>query len=130
MKKKISKTNMCLLYNDEGKILVMNRVKSDWPGLTFPGGHILENEEIKRSVIREFYEETGLEISNLEFVGIKEWVNQLMVDRCYLYRTKTFRGDIKSSIEGEVFWIDEEEIKNYSLSTDFIEIYNILKGMS
>jgi len=28
--------NMCMIYDGE-KVLVQDRVKSDWPGITFPG---------------------------------------------------------------------------------------------
>ena len=36
-------TNICLVYKDN-KILVIDRKKKDWPGLTFPGGHVEKNE--------------------------------------------------------------------------------------
>ena len=32
-------TNMCLIYKDN-QILVQERTKSDWPGITLPGGHV------------------------------------------------------------------------------------------
>ena len=54
-------TNICLIYKDD-QILVIDRKKKDWPGLTFPGGHVERNENFNDSVIREVYEETGLKI--------------------------------------------------------------------
>jgi len=30
--------NMCMIYDDKGNILVQDRLKKDWPGVTFPGG--------------------------------------------------------------------------------------------
>ena len=57
-------TNMCLVYKGD-QILVQNRKKNSWPGITFPGGHIEENESFVESTIREIKEETGLTISNL-----------------------------------------------------------------
>ena len=56
-------TNMCMVYSGD-KILVLNRVKKDWPGLTFPGGHVEDGELFSESVIREMKEETGLTIRN------------------------------------------------------------------
>ena len=35
--------NMCMIYDGE-KVLVQERVKSDWPGITFPGGHVERGE--------------------------------------------------------------------------------------
>ncbi|SUP60902.1 nucleoside triphosphate pyrophosphohydrolase [Weissella viridescens] len=58
---------------DTHQILVENRHNPNWPGVTFPGGHIDTGETITASVIREAYEETGLTISHPKLVGIKEW---------------------------------------------------------
>ena len=38
--------------------------RKDWPGFTFPGGHVEDDESIVDSVIREVKEETGLNIQN------------------------------------------------------------------
>ena len=35
--------NMCMIYDGE-KVLVQERVKADWPGITFPGGHVERGE--------------------------------------------------------------------------------------
>ena len=70
---KISKTilsNMCMIYKDD-EILVINRTKKDWPGISFPGGHVEENETLEESVIREMKEETGLNIKNPILCDIK-----------------------------------------------------------
>jgi 8-oxo-dGTP diphosphatase len=47
-------TNMCMLYDGEGRFLVQLRQKQDWPGLNFPGGHVEDGEDIPSSVIRVF----------------------------------------------------------------------------
>lgn len=58
-------TNMCMIY-DKDKVLVQDRIKDDWKGIVFPGGHVEPQESFVDSVIREVYEETGLTISNVE----------------------------------------------------------------
>ena len=45
-------TNMCMVY-DGNRILVQDRMNPNWPGITFPGGHIEPNESFVESVIRE-----------------------------------------------------------------------------
>ena len=71
---KITKlTVMCMVYKEDRSFLVENRLKKDWPGLTFPGGHVEDNELIVDAVIREMKEETGLEVSSLEPRGYMEW---------------------------------------------------------
>ena len=63
-------TNMCLLKKDN-QILVQERIKDDWPGLTFPGGHVEKGEGLKDAMIREFKEETGITLLNPILKGIE-----------------------------------------------------------
>ena len=44
-----------------------------------------------------------------------------------LFKTKSFKGELKASKEGEIFFIKEEDIEKYPLSNDFLEIYKKLK---
>ena len=55
-------TNLCMIYDDAGNLLVQDRKDPQWPGITFPGGHVEPGESFVESVIREVYEETGLTI--------------------------------------------------------------------
>ena len=124
---KVILSNMCMVYNDNNEILVQMRIKKDWGGLTFPGGHVEDNESLIESVIREMKEETGLIIKNPRLVGVYEWPwenNSRYL--AFLYKTNEYEGDILSSKEGEVFWIKKENIKDYKLSTDFEDIFNIM----
>ena len=119
-------SNMCMVYKGD-MILVINRTKSDWPGLSFPGGHLEENETLEESVVREMKEETGLEIKNPKLCAIKEWdwgngVRYLGL----LYKTNDFKGELKSSNEGEVFWINKRDINKYELSQDFLELFKMI----
>ncbi len=113
-------TNMCMVYDGE-QILVLNRVKKDWPGLTFPGGHVEKGELFTESVIREMYEETGLIISDPEYVGKIVWPlpDKGINDVALLYRTNKFKGEILASKEGEVFFIKKSELAQFAYSLDF-----------
>lgn len=120
-------TNMCMVY-DGDNILVMNRVKRDWPGLTFPGGHVEKDELFSESVIREMFEETGLTISDLEYVGQIVWPlpNKKINDVALLYRTNSFTGTVKKSREGEVFFIKKSELHSYEFSLDFDKVLALM----
>ncbi len=108
----VALTNMCMIYDDKGNVLIEEKVGRNYKGLIFPGGHLERGEPIVDSVIREIKEETGLTISDLQICGVKDWIqkdgSRYIV---FLYKTNSFSGEIKSSSEGEVFWIPLDELK-------------------
>ncbi len=119
-------TNMVMVYKNE-KMLVINRKKSDWPGLSFPGGHVEEGESIEKSVYREIKEETGLTLKSVKLCAIKEWKREENNRYLgFLYKSDDFEGEIHSSKEGEIFWIDKKDINKYPLSEDFEELFELI----
>ena len=120
-------TNMTMVY-DGDRILVMNRVKKDWPGLTFPGGHVEADELFTESAIREMKEETGLVVKNLEYVGQIVWPmpEKGINDVALLFKTSDFSGEVLASREGEVFFIKKSEIDNYAFSLDFDKVLALM----
>jgi 8-oxo-dGTP diphosphatase len=112
--------NLCMIYDGEGNVLLQNRRKKVWPGVTFPGGHVEKGESLVLSVIREIKEETGLEIRNVKLCGVKEWFDeQGERSMVFFYKTGDFSGQLHSSEEGEVFWAPLESLKEYRLANDF-----------
>ena len=123
---KVEITNICLIYKGN-KILVQERHKSDWPGLTFPGGHVKKGEDFDKAVKREVKEETGLTIKKAILCGIEEFKN----DNCdrnimLYYKTNEFTGKLKDFKEGKVFWIDKKDLDKYDLSLDLKRIYKVM----
>lgn len=113
-------TNMCMIYDKTGRVLVQNRQAKEWPGLTFPGGKVEKQESFVASVIREVKEETGLTIKNPQLCGIKQF--QDAKDARYVvlfYKTMEYTGELESSDEGEVFWIARKNLHKYQLAADF-----------
>ena len=121
-------TNICLVYKDD-EILVVDRKKKDWPGLTFPGGHVEVDEDFNASVIREVKEETGLNIKNPILCGIEEFKTE-KEDRYLMlyYKTNKFSGKLKESKEGKVFWIKRKELDKYKLSLDLKRILKVMES--
>lgn len=125
---KIVLTTMCMVYDGKGNVLVEDRVNPYWPGITFPGGHVEPGESITQSVIREIREETGLEISSPEICGLKQFPTKDGGRYIVLfYKTDKFKGELCPSDEGDVFWINESELSNYRLASDFDEMFEIFK---
>ncbi|MBQ3551619.1 MAG: 8-oxo-dGTP diphosphatase [Clostridia bacterium] len=119
-------TNMCMIY-DEDRILVQDRMNPDWPGITFPGGHVEKGESFVDSVIREVKEETGLDIFNVRLCGVKQFT---MSDGSYRYivfffKTNAYFGELISSDEGNVFWIDRKDLPCYALADGFLNMLEV-----
>ena len=122
-------TNMCMIY-DKNRILVQDRKNPDWPGITFPGGHVEPKESFVDSVIREVKEETGLDITNVQLCGMKQFTQEEGEYRyiVLLYKTNTFSGELKSSEEGQVFWIKKDELKDYVLADGFETMFEVFEN--
>jgi len=124
-------TNMCMVYDDNGNVLVQDRVDPNWSGITFPGGHVEYMESFSDSVIREIKEETGLDIKNPVLCGVKQF--QTEEDERYvvfLYKTNCFSGELKSSREGKVFWVKREELLTYKLVSNFKQMLKVFESDS
>jgi len=113
-------TNMCMIRRGN-EVLVQERKNPDWPGVTFPGGHVEAGESFVSSVIREVKEETGLDIRDARLCGVKQWTHRRGEYRyiVFLYQTDTFSGELQESDEGRVFWVPLDEIMNYPLAEGF-----------
>ena len=103
-------TNLCMICNGS-KVLVEDKIGKGADGIIFPGGHVEEHEPIVDAVIREMKEETGLTIEKPQICGIKEWINEdgsrYVV---FLFRANRFTGELSSSAEGQVLWLEKEEV--------------------
>ncbi len=103
-------TNMCML-RDGTRVLVEEKAGEDAGGIVFPGGHVEPGEPVTDSVIREMREETGLTVEGPKLAGIKEWINEdgsrYVV---FLFTADRFSGELASSDEGRVFWMERDEV--------------------
>ncbi len=121
---KVEFTNMCMIY-DKNKVVVIDRQKKDWPGITFPGGHVELGESFTDSVIREVNEETGLTIISPQLCGIKDWCENDCRYIVLFYKTNKFSGNLESSDEGKVWWEAIENLPNLKLSNDMNDMLRV-----
>ena len=119
--------NMCMITSGD-MVLVQDRKNPDWPGVTFPGGHVEKGESFVDSVIREVFEETGLTIEDPVLCGTKQF--QTKEDARYVvffFRATKFSGALKSSDEGEVFWIRRQDLGSYPLAPDMEAMVQVME---
>lgn len=113
-------TNMCMVYDGAGNILVQDRLDPEWPGVTFPGGHVEPGESFTKAVIREVWEETGLTIEKPQLCGLKQfWEDDGTRYIVILYKADQFSGKLRSSSEGRMFWIKRGDLERYRLPVGF-----------
>ena len=124
MFEKVEFTNMCMVC-DKNKVVVINRKKKDWPGITFPGGHVELGESFTDAVIREIQEETGLIIHSPQLCGIKDWCDKGIRYQLLFYKTNKFSSEIVSSDEGEVWWENIDNLPNLNLALDMMDMLKV-----
>ena len=107
---------LCYVEKD-GQYLMLHRTKKEndmhenlWVGL---GGKFEPGESPEDCVIREVYEESGLLIQNPILKGIMTFPSFDQEDwYVFLFLATDFIGDIIPSNEGELAWIDRDQLCN------------------
>jgi len=123
-------TVLCLIHKNN-EYLLQDRVKKDWKGFTLPGGHVEPGESIVDAVIREMKEETGLTILNPKLCGLKQFpiINGEKSEGRYLvflFSADEFVGEVVSSKEGTMHWVDKEELSSVNIVNDLRELLQVM----
>lgn len=117
-------TTLCMVYRGE-ELLLQNRVKTDWRGYCFPGGHVEPGESILDSVVREMKEETGLTILSPRLCGIKQFPIDGGRYLVFFFKTDSFEGELISSDEGNVEWIARRDLLSLNTVSDFMDMLKV-----
>ena len=118
-------TMLCLIENGS-KVLLQNRVKKDWKGYTLPGGHIEKDESIVDAVVREMKEETGLTVRNPRLCGVKQFPIDGGRYLVFLFKSIEFEGELISSDEGQMEWVERADIPALQTVRDFAELLSVI----
>ncbi|MFR3684973.1 MAG: NUDIX domain-containing protein [Enterococcus sp.] len=121
----IELTMMVMMENEAGEILVQDRKKKDWPGWTFPGGHVEKEEGSYEAALREIEEETGLMIQPV-LRGTAEWNNLAKETRelAFLYTAKVK----KQPVPEDLFWVKKADLNTHKLAGTLNELLPIFFG--
>ena len=118
-------TVLCLI-EDGDKILLQNRVKKDWRGYTLPGSHVEPGESFVDAVIREMREETGLKVIEPRLVGVKQFPIENGRYVVLLFKATQWSGDLISSDEGHMEWIEYDRLPVSNTVDDFDELLRVM----
>ena len=129
------KTTLCYIEKD-GKYLMLHRTKKKndinegkWIGV---GGKFEPGESAEECLKREVLEETGLTLTSYEYRGLIHFISDNAEDEdMYLYTADGFTGEMQTCSEGELAWIDKEEIFNLNLwEGDKVFLKKLINGES
>lgn len=113
----------CLIFNQEGKVLLQKRDDDNLWGN--PGGSMELGETIYETIEREVYEETGLKVEDLKIFEIYSGEDSHHIypngDEIYsvniMFKTSKYKGELKP-VDGE------------SLDLKFFDIKDIPKNVT
>ena len=123
---RVELTVLCMVSQGD-KLLLQNRVKTDWRGYCFPGGHIEPGESIVDAVIREMKEETGLLVKHLQLCGIKQFPINGGRYLVFFFKTEDFEGELTSSEEGPVEWVCRKNLPELNVVSDFMQMLQVFE---
>ena len=119
----------CYLVKEDKVLLI--KFNKKWGQVYAPIGGKMENEETPTEcVIREFKEETGLDLKNPKLKGISYWKDSTE-GVIFIYVAEDFEGNLQESEEGKLEWIDIKELENikqFDMNTKFTK-YVLEEGM-
>ena len=117
-------TTLCMVYRGE-ELLLQKRVKTNWRGYCFPGGHVESGESIVDSVIREMKEETGLTVKHPRLCGIKQFPIEGGRYLVFFFKSNEFEGDLLDSEEGPIHWVSRAELPKLNTVSDFLQMLEV-----
>lgn len=124
-------TTLCYVEQD-GKYLVLlrNKKKQDenagkWIGV---GGKFEEGESPQDCLLREVQEETGLRLTQYRFRGIVTFVSdRYETEYMHLFTAHGFEGELIPCDEGELRWVEKDEVLSLPLWEGDREFLRLLR---
>ncbi len=119
-----------ILQDAQGRFLLMRRslCSKGWPGRwEFPGGKVEPREDIGAALVREWLEETGLEVVPGSFTAAFEWERDNDKIIYLVFRVSAESTDVVMSHEHEAFgWFTPDEAQQLDVSPSLLSLVRSL----
>jgi 8-oxo-dGTP diphosphatase len=114
---------MGTVVDADGRVLLIKRLKEPYVGMwAIPGGKVEVGEHPDAAMIREFREETGLEVAIERFCGCisekypgKDGEGHFLI---YLFRLRITGGELAEQQEGPLQWVRPEALEPTAIPSD------------
>ena len=109
----MDKTVMIYLEKDNQYLMLYrNKKKKDINKNKYigVGGHVEKGETPDEAVVREVKEETGLDLLSFVRRGLVYFVLNGYEEEMYIYTSLDFKGELIECNEGELSWIDKNNV--------------------
>ena len=115
----VSLSTLCYIEKDHKYLMLHRTVKKNdvnkdkWIGV---GGHFEKDESPEECLIREVKEETGYTLTSYRYRGLVTFVSgKGQTEYMSLFTADGFEGEPIVCDEGELVWVDIDEIENLNI---------------
>ena len=118
-----------VVFDDEGRILLIKRGREPQKGLwAVPGGKVEYGEEMRAAARREVAEETGLEVE----IGDVVWVGEIIEEDFHLviidFEARMTGGELMAADDADdVRWVSLDEATGYPLTPTMYDLVDTLR---
>ena len=122
MDKDIRKAVRTFLIKDNNVVVIKYKTERDFDYYDIPGGKIEDNELPVETSIREFKEETGIQIVDQQYKEnvILEYPNRIFDFE--IYKVNKYVGNLSDFEENDSMWIDIDELLKIDKKFASVEI--------
>ena len=105
----------CAVVHRNGKILIAQRNENDFLGgyWEFPGGKIEPGENMEQCLVREVFEELGIQIKPSLFIKRADYTYPEKKVALFFYLCDWVSGEPKKIDCQDFAWVTPEEMRNY-----------------
>lgn len=105
--KKFTVSVVAVVFNEEGKVLLLDHFLRPGASWALPGGFIEANEQAKAAIKREICEETTLELRNIQLLNVRTIGSHIEI----LFRAEASGKPVPSSSEiNDAGWFSLDEV--------------------